>query len=71
VHTIELQNPKILIRPSQDESTKGKDIIIGEERPEKKVLQSKTSRATMQTSMLGLGGGGKARIRRPATRQPI
>jgi len=32
VHTIELQNPKILIQPSQAESTKGKDVIIGEER---------------------------------------
>ena len=29
---LELSNPKVLIRPNQAESTKGKNIIIGEER---------------------------------------
>jgi len=42
VHTIELANPKVLIRPHQAKSAKGKNVIVGEERPEKKVLQSKT-----------------------------
>ena len=30
-HVLELSNPKVLIRPNQAESTKGKNIIIGEE----------------------------------------
>ena len=29
-HVLELKNPKVLIRPSQAESTKGKNVIIGE-----------------------------------------
>ena len=31
---LELSNPKVLIWPNQAESTKGKNIIIGEERSE-------------------------------------
>ena len=46
VHTLELSNPKVLIRPHQAESTKGKNVVVGEERHEKKVLQSKTPRAS-------------------------
>ena len=38
IHTLELSNPKVLIRPHQAESVKGKNVIVGEERPEKKVL---------------------------------
>ena len=49
-HVLELKNPKVLIRPNQAESAKGKNVIIGEERPEKKMLQNKISRTT---SMLG------------------
>ena len=33
-HVLELSNPKVLIRPNQAESTKEKNIIIGEERSE-------------------------------------
>ena len=58
-HVLELKNPKVLIRPSQAESTKGKYVIIGEERPERKVLQSKTPRATTKTSTLGGATQGK------------
>ena len=39
---LELNNPKVLVRPSQAESTKGKNVVIGDERPEKKL--------TLQTS---------------------
>ena len=39
VHVLELNNPKVLIRPSQAESTKGKNVVIGDERPEKKLAQ--------------------------------
>ena len=33
-HILELSNPKVLIRPNQAESAKGKNIIVGEERSE-------------------------------------
>ena len=33
VHTIDLNNAKILIRPEQAEGAKEKNVIIGEERP--------------------------------------
>ena len=39
VHKLELNNPKVLVRPSQAESMKGKNVVIGEERPEKKLTQ--------------------------------
>jgi len=44
VRMLELKNPKVLIRPSQAESMKGKNVVIGDERPEKKLSQ-KTSQA--------------------------
>ena len=44
IHVLELKNPKVLIRPNQAESAKGKNVIIREERPEKKIQQNKTSR---------------------------
>ena len=53
VHTLELSNPKVLIRPHQAESTKGKNVVVGEERHEKKVLQSKTPRVATEASTLG------------------
>jgi len=52
-HMLELNNPKVLIRPNQADSTKGKNVIIGEERPEKEVLQNKNSRAAAKNSTLG------------------
>ena len=57
---LELKNPKILIRPSQAKSTKGKNVVIGEERLEKKMLQNKTSRAAMKTSILGGHGNDRS-----------
>ena len=45
MHMLELNNPKVLIRSDQAESTKGKNIIIGDERPEKKLTQ-KTPQVT-------------------------
>ena len=32
VHTLELNNPKVLIRPDQAEGAKGKNIVIGDSR---------------------------------------
>ena len=48
-----MKNLKVLIRPSKAESTKGKNVIIGEERHEKKMLQNKTFRAVTKISTLG------------------
>jgi hypothetical protein len=33
MNMVELEGKKVLVMPSQDESTKGKDVIIGEEQP--------------------------------------
>ena len=33
VDTLELNNPKVLIRPEQAEGAKGKSVVIGEPRP--------------------------------------
>ena len=53
VHTLELSNPKVLIRPHQAELAKGKNVIVGEERHEREVLQNKTSRVAAKASTLG------------------
>ena len=58
-HVLEFKNPKVLIRPSQAQSTKGKNVIIGEERPERNVLYCKTPRASTKTSTLGGQDKGK------------
>ena len=47
----------MLIRPNQAESTKGKNIIIDDKRPEKKLTQKENLQAAAKTSMLG--GQGK------------
>ena len=49
VHTLELKNPKVLVRPSQTVSTKGKNVIVGDERPEKKLAQKEIPQAACQT----------------------
>ena len=33
VHTLELNNPKVLLRPEQAEGAKGKNVVIGDPRP--------------------------------------
>ena len=52
VHTLELRNPKVLILPSQAKSAKVKNVIIGDERPEKKVVQQKVPTAPAKVSTL-------------------
>jgi hypothetical protein len=37
MNTLELLNPKVLIRPDQADKAKGKNIIIGEQRPDEKL----------------------------------
>ena len=62
-HVLELNNPKVLVRPSQAESTKGKNVVIGDERTEKKLTQ-RTPQATKTLR-------GKTRRRRPTTSRPV
>jgi len=33
VHTLELNNPKVLLRPEQDDGARGKNVVIGDPRP--------------------------------------
>jgi hypothetical protein len=33
INTMELQQPKVLVRPHQAEATKGKDVMVGEAKP--------------------------------------
>jgi hypothetical protein len=37
MNMIELKGNKVLVQPSQAESTKGKDVVIGEERPSRMI----------------------------------
>ena len=50
VHTVELQNLKVLIWPSQTESTKRKNVVIGEPRSEqkKKSLEASSKNLTLR-----------------------
>ena len=71
MHTVELQNPKVLIRQSQAESTKEKNVVIGEPRSEqkKKSLEASSKNSTLggqdqkkgarsvQTGLTGPSGG--------------
>ena len=50
MHTVDFQNPKVLIWPNQDESTKGKNVVIGEPRSEQK---KKSLEASSKSSTLG------------------
>jgi hypothetical protein len=34
VNTMELQQPKVLVRPHQAEATKGKNVTVGEDKPD-------------------------------------
>jgi hypothetical protein len=72
INTIDLQGAKVLVRLDQAESTKGKNLIIGEERPKsyedkiwsRKVVLEKVAdgknilKITIKANELG-GGGGK------------
>jgi len=33
IHTLELNNPKVLLRPEQAEGAQGKNVVIGDPRP--------------------------------------
>ena len=60
---LELNNPKVIVRPSQAESIKGKNVVIGDEKREKKLTQ-KIPQGEKHS-------GGKTRRRRPTTSRPV
>jgi hypothetical protein len=39
MNMVEFDGKKVLVRPSQVESTKGKEVVIGEERPPRIIKQ--------------------------------
>src|SRR6185312_3633951 len=61
-HVLELSNPKVLIRPSQAKSTKGKNVVIGEARsrpskPSKEIPEKKKDAKSTKTGLTGLETG--------------
>ena len=74
VHIIDLSNAKVLIRPEQAEGTKGKNVIIGEERAKhvndkilaRVVMLEKTSdgKESLRTTLKATRLGGKQVSRR-------
>ena len=54
VHTLEFSNQKVLIRPHQAKSAKEKNVVVGEERHEKGVLQNKTPQVAAKALTLGV-----------------
>jgi hypothetical protein len=53
MNTLELLNPKVLIRPDQANKVKGKNIIIGEQSPDEKLSLKETPKIAAKTSTLG------------------
>jgi hypothetical protein len=47
MNRVELDGKKILVQPSQAESTKGKDVIIAEEQPPRMIKPKKSERWPM------------------------
>jgi hypothetical protein len=66
VNTLELSKPKVLIRPDQAENTKGKNVIIGEQRHNERQPLEVIPKVLVTSTL-----GGKTRSRRPALRQPV
>jgi ABC-type sulfate/molybdate transport systems ATPase subunit len=70
INTMELQQPKVLVRPHQAEATKGKNVMVGETKPDlrgkeltREVAYEKTldGRETFKITVKASGHGG-ARI---------
>ena len=53
VHTIDLDNVKVLIRPEQAEGAKGKNVIIGEPRPNNVNDKIQAREVTMERTLDG------------------
>jgi hypothetical protein len=68
INTMYLQQPKVLVRPHQVEATKGKNVVIGEAKPDlrgkelvRKVEYEKTpdGKETFKVTVSASGHGGK------------
>jgi hypothetical protein len=62
MNMVELDEKKVLVQPSQAESTKGNDVIIGEERPPKMIKPKNPKGSQWQRNE-----GGKPQQRPKAT----
>jgi hypothetical protein len=79
--TLEINNPTVLIRPEQANSTIGKNVIIGEPRESKKgkkvldreaVLEkSSYNRESLKITIKSFGLGGKPKLLWTSNNQPI
>jgi hypothetical protein len=79
INTMELQQPKVLVRSHQAEATKGKNVMVGEAKPDlrgkeltREVAYEKTpdGRETFKITVKASGHGGKDRPRRLVNIQP-
>jgi hypothetical protein len=64
MNMVELDGKKVLVRPSQAESTKGKDVIIREEWPPS-MIKPKSLKAGQWPKNEGGGGGSSSNTQRP------
>ena len=85
VHTIDLKNAKVLIQPDQAEGAKGKNVIIGDDRPltvdnkilAREVIQEKTPdgkknlRIILKPRMLGGQEDSSSGDRSAAQQRPV
>lgn len=78
VNTMDLQQPKVLVRPHQAEATKGKNVVIGEDKPnlrgkeltrEVAYVKSPDGRGTFKVTVRASGLGGQ-RPSTPADQRP-
>ena len=71
-YMLELSNPKVLIRPNQAESAKGKNIIIGEKRSEpSKSHQEAPAKKIPEDSLNNSTLGGQKQKKEPSLRRPV
>ena len=85
VHTFELHNPKILLRPEQAEGAQGKNVVIGDPRPmnasdkilAREVIKEKTDdgkdtlKITIRNPRLGGQGSSPLEKRFAAQARPV
>jgi hypothetical protein len=53
MNTLELVNPKVLIRPDQDDKAKGMNIFIGQQRPDEKLSLEEIPKVAAKASTHG------------------
>jgi hypothetical protein len=79
INTMELQQPKVLVRPHEVEATKGKNVVVGEAKPDlrgkeltREVTCEKTpdGRESFKITVKASGFGGQGSSA-PVSRQPL